>query len=131
MYGIVSSSRKWKPYCYENIVLYTDHEPLCNIRKQKDPREKIGRWILELENLDYTIKYLKGQENVEADYLSQIPGDGKPEDSPLVYNIAQPFLKKVSEAQRADQDFSPAINKLQNKEMFVCLLLLAGVALTP
>ena len=117
MYGIVSSSRKWKPYCYENIVFYTDHEPLRNIRKQKDPRGKISRWILELENLDYTIKYLKGQENVEADYLSRIPGDDKPEDSPLVYNIAQPFLEKVREAQRADQVFSPAITKLQNEEI--------------
>ena len=52
LYGIISASRKWKSFCYEKITFYSDHEPLRNIHRQKDPRGKIGHWILELENLD-------------------------------------------------------------------------------
>ena len=72
LYGIISASRKWKTFCYEKIMFYLDHEPLRNIHRQKDHRGKIGHWILELENLDYCIKYLKGADNQEAYYLSRI-----------------------------------------------------------
>jgi hypothetical protein len=115
MYALVSASRKWKAYCYESITFYTDHEPLRNIRKQKDPRGKIGRWILELENLDYQVKYLKGLDNVEADYLSRIVIEDKQEQggSPLVYNLTQPFLEKIKEAQLDDQSIKSTIEKVK------------------
>ena len=63
MYAIFSASRKWKTYCHGSIKFITDHQPLKNIRKQKDPRGKIGRWILELENLDYIICYAQVEKN--------------------------------------------------------------------
>ena len=42
------------------------------IRKQKDPRGKVARWLVELENFDYRVEYVPGKDNVEADYLSRI-----------------------------------------------------------
>ena len=41
------------------------------MRKQKDPRGKFARWILELEEYDYNIRYIPGTKNVKADPLSR------------------------------------------------------------
>ena len=51
MFAIVSASRKWSAYCSNKVIFHTDHQPLKYIRSQKDPRGKIARWIMELENI--------------------------------------------------------------------------------
>ena len=43
MFGIISASRKWAPYCCNSVIFHTDHQPLKYIRKQKDPRGKFAR----------------------------------------------------------------------------------------
>ena len=116
LYAIISASRKWKQYCYEKVTFYSDHAPLRNIHKQKDPRGKIGRWILELENLDYTIKYVKGVENLEADYLSRIEGNDKPISNPSVYSTLQLYPSVIRESQERDNEISSAINQLSDPE---------------
>ena len=49
----------------------SDHNPLCWLRNQRDPRNKFARWIQELETFDYQIRYVKGTSNQAADYLSR------------------------------------------------------------
>ena len=71
MYAIVIVSKKWSAYCSNKVVFHTDHQPLKYIRKQKDPRGNIECWIMELENCDYTVEYIPGKDNTEADYLSR------------------------------------------------------------
>ena len=111
LYAIISASRKWKPYCYEKVTFYSDHEPLRHIHKQKDPRGKIGRWILELENLDYSIKYLKGPDNQEADYMSRIMGSDPPSPNPLVFACELESLIKKSQTE--DLDITNALSQLK------------------
>ena len=41
------------------------------LRQQKDRRGKFTRWLLELESLNYSMKYRRGIENLAADYLSR------------------------------------------------------------
>ena len=41
------------------------------MRKQKDPRSKFARWILELEPIDYIVRYRRGSDNLAADRLSR------------------------------------------------------------
>ena len=121
-YGIISASRKWKAYCCENITFYTDHEPLKKIRDQKDPRGKIGRWILELENLEYTIKYLKGKDNIEADCMSrtEMANSTYIPNNEAVYNVSSSEespprlqLPDLAEEQRKDTEISSAVLQLQ------------------
>ena len=40
-----------------NFILNSDHNHLVYLKEHKDPRGKYGRWITELEEFDYTIKY--------------------------------------------------------------------------
>lgn len=70
--AIIDAKRKFRVYCNRKTVFHTDHEPLRNIRQQKDPRYKISRWLTELETIDCSIEYLPGKENVVADGLSRI-----------------------------------------------------------
>ena len=74
-WGIVAAVRKWRTYLRgaQRVIVITDHNPLV-WRRQKDPRNKFARWILELESYDYEIEYRRGTENGGADFLSRIPG---------------------------------------------------------
>ena len=54
------------------MILVSDHEPLQWLRKQKDPRGKFGRWILELEQYDYHFKHKPGKDIPGPDALSRI-----------------------------------------------------------
>ena len=71
-YGIKVCVEKWRVYCNNKVIFRTDHEPLKYIRKHKDSRGKIVRWILELESIDYTIEYVKGSDNTVADAMSRV-----------------------------------------------------------
>ena len=74
---MVAALRKWKVYLQaaSRVVIITDHHPLEWLRRQRDPRNKYARWILEFEQINYEIQYRKGLEFGAADYLSRVPGD--------------------------------------------------------
>lgn len=62
----------------KKFELVTDHKPLLALFGEDKtlPQMAAGRlqrWSLFLANFDYTIKYLKGVENVHADALSRLP----------------------------------------------------------
>ena len=84
MYAIKTCTEKWSDYCNGKVIIKTDHEPLKNIRNNRDSRGKFVRWILELESIDYTINYVPGKINEAADALSRVEikehKDDVPED---------------------------------------------------
>ena len=57
----------------DTVTLLTDHNPLAWLRKQKDPRYRYARWIMELEALNCQIVYRKGRDNQFVDFLSRLP----------------------------------------------------------
>ena len=59
-------------YCTTRPIIQSDHLSLQGIQKQKDPRNKLARWITELEGVDCMLEFLKGKENIEADCLSRV-----------------------------------------------------------
>ena len=71
-FAVVLAVRHWYVYLAgTSFTLNTDHNPLVYLRSQKDPRGKFARWIMELEEFDYTIKYIPGIRNTKADTLSR------------------------------------------------------------
>ncbi len=63
--GLILSVRKWKPFFYHTkFYAETDHQPLVGYLKLSDPYGKIARWAAELQQFNFTIKYIKGETNI-------------------------------------------------------------------
>ena len=62
------------PYVYgRKVTIYTDNKALKWLRDIKQPNGKLARWILKLEEYDYTIEHLPGIIMQHADALSRAP----------------------------------------------------------
>ena len=81
--AIVWAVRKLRVYLANEFIIRTDHSALTWLLKQKEPRERIARWIMELQGSKYKIEHIAGHENVIADALSrgvvrwEDPGDAE------------------------------------------------------
>ena len=75
--ALIAASRKFRKYLQaaNKVHFISDHNPLCWLCRQKDPRHKFARWIQELESFDYEVQYVQGAVNNVADYLSRLDSE--------------------------------------------------------
>ena len=118
-YAVVVALRKWHSYLYGNkFVLRSDHNPLVTIRDKKDPRGKIARWLMELEEYEFDIVHLPGKENVKADFMSRgnptaFPSAGRLEEN--VYAVVnESFRTQLKIEQNSDAIIKRATDELVN-----------------
>ena len=70
--AIVWAINKFKIYLYgKEFVLQTDHQSLTYLDSAKFNNQRIMRWALSLQPFRYRVEYIKGEDNVGADYLSR------------------------------------------------------------
>lgn len=50
----------------------TDHQPLEFLNKAKHTNSRVMRWSMALQNHTFSVEYIKGRDNVGADYLSRV-----------------------------------------------------------
>ena len=65
--------QKFQKFLYgKSFILETDHQPLLYFGKaQYGQNGRLMRWALVLQQYQFTIKAIKGSENVGADFLSR------------------------------------------------------------
>ena len=73
-WAAIAACRKFDVYIKgaQKFILISDHNPLCWLRKQKDPRGKFRRWILELESYNYVLQHRPGSAHAGPDSLSRL-----------------------------------------------------------
>ena len=70
--AIVWAVNKFYRYLYgQHFILESDHRPLEYLQTSHSKNPRIMRWSLSLQPYRYTVKYIKGSDNVVADYLSR------------------------------------------------------------
>lgn len=71
--AIYHSINAFRPYIYgKHFTVYSDHKPLVYLFTMKNPASKLVRIRMDLEDYDFTIKYIKGKDNSLADALSRM-----------------------------------------------------------
>jgi hypothetical protein len=71
--AIVWAIKHYRPYLYGRYFeVYTDHKPLIYLFSQVDPSSRLSKFKAALIGHNFSIKYVKGQDNVVADALSRI-----------------------------------------------------------
>lgn len=50
----------------------TDHQPLEYLNRAKHTNSRVMRWSMKLQDYDFHMEYIKGCDNVGADFLSRI-----------------------------------------------------------
>jgi hypothetical protein len=71
--ALIKCIKKWKPFFWGcSVELDSDHKALKGALKLDDPFGRIARWFSVLSQFNYSIEYIPGQLNVEADALSRI-----------------------------------------------------------
>jgi hypothetical protein len=70
--AIVFSIEHFKQYLYgSKFLVNTDHQALIHIHRTKKNHPRLQRWLLELQNYDFQIKYKEGKKHTNADGLSR------------------------------------------------------------
>lgn len=71
--ALIWGIQKFHTYLYGRpFVLETDHQPLLYINRTRHSNARVMRWSLRLQEYDFRVRYIKGSENVGADYLSRL-----------------------------------------------------------
>ena len=68
---------KFRDYLYyaPSFVVYTDNNPLTYVMSSAKLNATGQRWVAELADFNFTVKYRPGSSNADADTLSRIPLD--------------------------------------------------------
>jgi len=67
---------KFQNFLYgKSFILETDHEPLLYLNKAQYQNGRLMQWALTLQQHQFTVRVIKGSDNVGADFLNRHTND--------------------------------------------------------
>ena len=85
--AIIQAIQKFECYLHpshKGLHIYTDHNPLTFLHRNKFNNQRLLRWSLLLQPYNITIHHIKGSHNCIADALSR--GHKDPDDMPRLHS---------------------------------------------
>jgi hypothetical protein len=70
-FALVLAVRTYRIYLSGRVIVYTDHEPLVQLRKLTPLNNRLLKWCLELAAFNLVVKHIQGIKNCFADFLSR------------------------------------------------------------
>ena len=110
----VSIIKEFYPYLYGfTFKLITDHNPLTSLQAVKDVGGHLSRWLMYLQQFDFSEEHRARKHHTNADTLSRIP----PADvvMSLTHSLLGNSSVDIRAAQQADKQLSPVITALSTK----------------
>ena len=93
LFAVIQAVKKWDHYLYKKFTVYSDSKNIEWLFKQTTNKRtnnpKHFRWINVLRTKDFEVSYIKGIDNVMADYLSR---DVQYLTNPTITSGTQPII---------------------------------------
>ena len=129
MLAIVEAVKHFRPYIFgRHFTVLTNHSALSKCLKTSNPSSRLTRWILNLQEYNFSIDWRPGHLNKVADAFSRLPTfdelvhecnfltifsvDNNTNSDPLTVS-----MKEIAEAQQKDTKFAPCFAYLQKNEL--------------
>nr|GFD00801.1 reverse transcriptase domain-containing protein [Tanacetum cinerariifolium] len=103
MLAVVYAFEKFRSYLIMNkSIVYTDYSALKYLFAKKDPKARLLRWILLLQEFDFKVIDTRRAENYGADHLSRLENPYENVFDPKEINETFP-LKSLNKVTHKDQ----------------------------
>src|SRR5580765_377685 len=89
------------------FTVITDHQSLRWLQRLESPSGRLGRWLFELQQFDFEIRYRKGSLNQVADALSR-----QPEVCATKRTKSCPWYRRITTGLRTRPVDSPGISSM-------------------
>ena len=83
--------------------LISDHKPLLWLRDIRNPTPKIARWLLQLEEYNFTIVYKEGSKNSNADVMTRLPQYDNIQAVEVIQFEADLTMEEIEQAQEENE----------------------------
>ena len=105
VFAFIFALRKFRPYLLGmHFTWFTDHCGLQWLHNTKDPRGRYARWVEELSEFDFSIKFRRAEKNKHADALSRVTiSAAQPAPRCQVPEQPQLTVPEMREAQEQDK----------------------------
>lgn len=122
--AIVWTVNYWRPYLLgEAFDVVTDHQSLTWLQRLKEPKGRLARWVLVLQEYEFEIKHRPGRQHGNADTLSrfarvapsQVPQHSPDEELAVGVGATEVCASWSMEEIRTEQQADPSISLIMQK----------------
>lgn len=118
--AIIYAFKQWRTLVLgRKVVVLTDHKALSFMMQCKLGTSRLVRWSLYLQEFDFSIDYIRGNENVIADQLSRNPVKDNATTVSPVFQCSDVFMLQATSYFRKLKIDLKNINQSQREEKWI------------